>query len=59
MNILYRYTPSRGALNPKIEIFLVPLAVVVFVQCIEVRCKVGNADVDGAALTCDAPTTSD
>ena len=36
-----------------------PRLAFVFAQSIEARCQVENEDVDGAALTGDAPTTSE
>ena len=43
---------------PKLKYFSFSLAVV-FAQSIESRCQVENEDVVGAALTGDAPTTSE
>ena len=44
--------------NPKLKCFSYQLAVT-FSQYIEAECKVENEDVVGAALTGDAPTTSE
>ena len=55
---VWDYHNNKTHKIPKLKCFLSRLAVV-FVQYIEAKCWVENEDVDGAAPTGSAPTTSE